>query len=60
MKIRFASKVAMLQQACYNQQRLALQRKIPTPQIWVILEIIVSTVAPIVSSCVLNYQVESY
>jgi hypothetical protein len=43
MKIRFASKVAMFQQACYNQETLALQGKIPTPQIWAILEIIVST-----------------
>jgi hypothetical protein len=46
----------MLQQACYNQQTLALQGKILTPKIWAIVEIIVSTLAPIVSSCVLNYQ----
>ncbi len=32
MKIRFTSKVAMFQQACYNQQTLVLQGKIPTPQ----------------------------
>jgi hypothetical protein len=65
MKLRFASKVAMFQQAfkykviihvCYNQQTLRLQCKIPTSQIWPIAKIIASTLAPIVSSCVLNQR----
>jgi uncharacterized Fe-S cluster-containing MiaB family protein len=39
-------------QDCYPC--LALQGKIRTPHIWAIVEIIASTLAPIVSSCVLN------
>ncbi len=35
---------------------IGFKRKNPNTQIWAILEIIVSTLAPIVSSCVLNYQ----
>jgi hypothetical protein len=63
MKIKFVSKVIMFQHAlefkvvihvCYNQQTLALQGKIPTSQVWAIVEVIASTLALVVSSCVLN------
>jgi hypothetical protein len=37
---------------CYSQERLALQCKIPIAQIWAIVKIIASTVAPIVLDCV--------
>jgi hypothetical protein len=39
---------------CYNQQTLVLQGRIPIPQIWAIVEISVSTLALILSSCVFN------
>jgi hypothetical protein len=37
-----------------NQQTLALLSRITTSQVWAIVEIIVSTLNPIISSCVLN------
>ncbi len=39
---------------CYNQQTLVLQGKIPTSQVWAIIEVIASTFALVISSCVLN------
>jgi hypothetical protein len=37
-----------------NQQTLALLSRITTSQVWAIVEIIVSILNPIISSCVLN------
>ncbi len=44
----------------YNQQTLPLQGKIPTPRIWAITKIIVSTLTLVVSSRVLNIQYRGY
>jgi hypothetical protein len=62
MKTRFSSKVTMFQQAFefkvvihvrYNQQTLVLKGRIPTTQVWAIVEF-TSTLALVVSSCVFN------
>ncbi len=63
MKTRFASKVTTFQHAlefkvvihvCYNLQTLVLQGKIPTSQVWAIVEVTASTLALVVSSYVFN------
>jgi hypothetical protein len=41
---------------CHSQQTLSLQCKIPTSQIWAIVEIIASTLAPTISNYVLNQR----
>jgi hypothetical protein len=64
IKIKFASKVILFQVIlefnhnivlCYGQQQsLALQGHVPSPQVWVIAQVFVDTLGPMVQQCVLN------
>ncbi|KAJ7552447.1 hypothetical protein O6H91_06G055400 [Diphasiastrum complanatum] len=52
IKTRFASKGSII--TCYSRQSLALQSRVPSPQIWAIAGAVSSTLIPVVKRCVLN------
>jgi hypothetical protein len=64
VKIKFVSKVILFQEflefkhtiaLCYGQQQsLALQGHVPSPQVWVIAQVVVDILGPMVQQCVLN------
>ncbi|KAJ7538060.1 hypothetical protein O6H91_11G033100 [Diphasiastrum complanatum] len=63
VKTRFASKVILFQETlefreaiitCYSRQSLALQSRVPSPQIWAIAGAVSSTLIPVAKQCVLN------
>ncbi len=64
MKTRFDIKVIMFKETiefknaiiiCYGGQKfIILQQRIPKAQMWVIVEVIIYMLNPIVSTCVMN------
>ncbi len=66
---KFASLVLIFQDAlifwnaialCYSSQSMVLQSHVPSQKTWVVCEVVVKVLSPIVSSSVLNYNPEHY
>jgi hypothetical protein len=66
VKICFVSKVVPFQETiefkhvivlcCGSQESLALQSCVLNPQVWVIAQVVVDTLGPMVQQCVLNHR----